>query len=386
MKILLVEPAYYTRYPPLGLLKLAAYHRDMGDEVELVRGCVNPTLKPNRIYVTSLFTWAWKPVWQAVAFYKKMFSQSEVWLGGLYASLMPDHAKESGADYIHIGLYNEAENYMPAYDLIPEWDGSIIFASRGCNRSCPYCCVWRIEGKINNLKRSLKDLIYPTHTRVILWDNNILQAPNWRTIFDELVELSKRKGLKIDFNQGLDARLITDEVVEKLSCMRLLCIRLAYDRRDIGKFVERAITKITSYGIRGRKIFVYLLYNFDDDPEDFFLRLRDILNWGAVAFPMRYQPLNALEKDVYIAPRWSKENIEKLEKFRRIVGFAGTFPPYNWLKDRLNKASSFEEAFEPPPRIGHSKPLRRAHVSYFAAWKKEPYWRNVMKQCLAKHW
>jgi hypothetical protein len=102
MKILLVEPDYYTRYPPLGLLKLAAYHRDKGDEIKLVRGCVYPTLKPDRIYVTSLFTWTWKPVWQAVAFYKKMFPQSEVWLGGLYASLMPDHAKESGADYIHI--------------------------------------------------------------------------------------------------------------------------------------------------------------------------------------------------------------------------------------------------------------------------------------------
>lgn len=386
MHILLVEPAYYTRYPPLGLLKLAAFHRDKGDSVELVRGCKYPKQKPNKAYVTSLFTWAWKPVWQAVGYYKTLFPQTDLWLGGLYASLMPDHAKESGADYVHVGLFSEAEGYMPAYDLVPEWDGSLIFTSRGCNRRCPYCAVWRLEGKIGYQKWSIKDLIYPKHTRIILWDNNILQAPNWRTIFDELIELSNERGLKVDFNQGLDARLVTDEVAEKLSKMNIMCARLAYDFQNLGKFVEIAIKRITSYGIRGRKVFVYVLYNFKDDPDDFFIRIRNILDWGAVAFPMRYQPLDALEKDFYISLKWSKEYIKKLERFRRIVGFAGTFPPYNWLKEHFNKANSFEEAFKPPPRILDHRTLKRAHKNYFDGWKREPDWRNVVKQVLAKRW
>jgi hypothetical protein len=77
MHILLVEPAYYTRYPPLGLLKLASYHRLEGDTVELVRGCLTPSRKPDRVYVTSLFTWGWKEVWQAVWFHKNLYSASE---------------------------------------------------------------------------------------------------------------------------------------------------------------------------------------------------------------------------------------------------------------------------------------------------------------------
>jgi len=131
MHILLVEPAYYTRYPSLGLLKLASYHRSRGDSVELIRGCSIPKTKPDKVYVTSLFTWGWHEVWKAVKYYKYLFpSTTEVCLGGIYASLMSEHAKLSGADIVHVGLIKEAENLMPAYDLIPQWQFSIVFASR----------------------------------------------------------------------------------------------------------------------------------------------------------------------------------------------------------------------------------------------------------------
>ena len=97
------------------MLKLASYHRCLGDSVELVRGCVHPEQKPDRVYVTSLYTWAWKPVWQAVRFYKTLFPTAEVWLGWLYASLMSKHAAESGADYAHTGIFEEALGELEAY-------------------------------------------------------------------------------------------------------------------------------------------------------------------------------------------------------------------------------------------------------------------------------
>jgi hypothetical protein len=65
--------------------------------------------KPDLIYVTSLYTWAWRPIWHAVRFYKSIFEEAEVWLGGLYASLMPEHAANSGADQVHMGVFEEAE-------------------------------------------------------------------------------------------------------------------------------------------------------------------------------------------------------------------------------------------------------------------------------------
>jgi len=146
VRVLLVEPAYHTRFPPLGLLKLAAYHKFLGNAVELVRFPGIPRMAPEKVYVTSLYTWAWRPVWEAVRFYKSLFPKAKVWLGGLYASLMPRHAAGSGADHVHVGVFEEAEDLMPAYDLVPEWDGSIIFSSRGC-RSSPkiLCRVWVLK-------------------------------------------------------------------------------------------------------------------------------------------------------------------------------------------------------------------------------------------------
>jgi len=272
MHVLLAEPAYRSRYPPLGLLKLASYHRLKGDTVELARGCICPKQKPSLIYITSLFTWTWKPVWDAVRYYKSLFPDAELWLGGLYASLMPEHAKVSGADHIYTGVRKETEELMPAYDLVPRWDGSIIFSSRGCNRHCPFCAVWRIEGSLNSCKRTVKQLIYPKHTRIILWDNNILQSPHFREIFDELTELNR----KVDFNQGLDARLITDEIAERLSKMKLMCVRISYDYLAMRLHVKKAIDMINSHGIRRRSILVYLLYNFRDGPDDFFSRMMEI--------------------------------------------------------------------------------------------------------------
>lgn len=379
MHILLVEPSYRTRYPPLGLLKLASFRRLNGDSVELVRGCVYPKHKPDLIYVTSLFTWTWRPVWDAVGYYKNHFPHTEIWLGGLYASLLPEHAKLSGADHIFAGIFKETEELKPAYDLVPKWDGSIVFASRGCKRHCPYCAVWRIEGSINSCKRTIKHMIHAKHTRVILWDNNILQSPHWRDIFDELIELGKW----VDFNQGLDARLVTNEVAEKLSKMKLRCVRIAYDYNSMESSVKRAIERFSACGIRKRSILIYTLYNFKDSPDDFFGRMRDILGWGAVVYPMRYEPLDALKRWKFVDSNWDAERLELVEDFRRVYGYGGTFPPYRWLAERFESSESFNDAFRLPRPNEHEK---RVCKPYHAKWQRENDWRKVTKQILSKRW
>lgn len=382
MHVLLVEPAYHTRFPPLGLLKLAAFHRLKRDSVELVRGCVKPRVKPDLIYVTSLYTWAWKPVWDVVGFYKVLFSNVEVWLGGVYASLMPEHARRSGADNVFVGVFEEAEDLMPAYDLVPEWDGSIIFTSRGCNNRCSYCAVWKVEGKLNSCRRSIRHLVYPKHSRIIIWDNNILQSPYWREIFDELIQFSK-KGMSVDFNQGLDARLITDEVADKLAKIRLQCVRFAYDHEGAESHVKNAIEKLSVRNFRRRSILVYILYNFEDSPESFFKRVKDVLNWDAVAYPMRYEPLNALERWIHVGPKWDRERLEVVEDFRRVYGYGGTLPPYKWLVEKFRRAKCFDEAFTLPKEHEHPK---RVNKPYHAKWQRESDWRKVMSHILTKQW
>lgn len=349
--ILLIEPDYYSRYPPLGLLKLSAYHKEVYDDATyLVHGIREEIeTQPDIIYITSLFTWAWQPVWGAVRHYSAEFPEAELWLGGLYASLMPKHAALSGIcpDHIIEGIHKEAEELRPDYSLVPEWNenvgGSIIFSSRGCIRSCVYCAVPRLEGSLNSMKRSIEHLIWPGHTRVIFFDNNILANPYWKNIFEEIRDLD----LRVDFNQGLDARLITEEVAKKISELKIdEVVRLSYDYRGMRPHVKNAIELLNSYGIDGRRILVYALYNFTDDPDDLFERIKDILRWGAVCYPMQYQPINALFKNTYIAPKWDAIRLDAVQRARRVIGYHGAFPPYEgFMKEKVEKYQSFDEAF-----------------------------------------
>ena len=118
-------------------------------------------------------------------------------------------------------------------------------------------------------------MIYPGHEKAVLWDNNILASPYWKDIFNELRELE----LEVDFNQGLDARLLTAEVATELKKLKMRVVRLAYDSDGIRPHLEKAIGLLGEVGIRGRKIVVYCLYNHGDSPESFLARTRDLLNW-----------------------------------------------------------------------------------------------------------
>lgn len=350
--VLLVKPKYYSAYPPLGLLKLSTYEKKRGNIVpkKIFYFGIDKEVEsePDIIYITSLFTWAWEPVWEAVHYFSLKYPNAELWLGGLYASLMPEHAALSGVrpDRIFKGIHPKAELELPDYELVPQWNekeqASIIFATRGCIRSCIFCGVPKIEGKLC-LERSIKEQIWPGHKRLIFFDNNLLASKNRDRIFAQIEQEDKA----VDFNQGLDARLITEKVAEQIAGLRIdRFLRLAFDTPDVGPYVEKAIQLLKSKGIDGRNILVYLLYNFTDTPQDFFERLKKVLKLGAVAYPMRFQPVYALKKNIYISPHWSQERLDALATARRLWGSGGTFPPYTgMMKIKVEGCQTFDEAF-----------------------------------------
>lgn len=341
MHVLLVEPSYHTAYPPLGLLKIAASHKAGGNTVELVRGIKPVSTTPQKIYVTSLFTYAWRPVHQAAHYYRVLFPQAYMLLGGIYASLVPKHARLSGADEVYTGLMTDVEGLLPDYSLVPEWKTSILFSTRGCIRSCPFCAVPRLEKQIST-GPSVKQLVYPGHKKIVLWDNNFLAAKTWRQILLQLREI----GMPVDFNQGLDARLIDDAVAQELSGLKLDPVRMAYDMAGERKSLEKAIPALVRTRFNKRRIIVYTLYNFTDTPEDFWRRVADLLEWGVVCYPMRYEPLNSLVKNQYVSPYWTKEDLEMVAKARRVLGAGGAFPPYEGLQKKIVGARDFYQAFE----------------------------------------
>jgi hypothetical protein len=370
MKILLVEPDYYTKYPPLGLMKLASFYRSRGNEIKLVRGLVDEkTFDPDKIEITSLFTYAWQPVHKSIEFYHNRFPDAKIRVGGIYASIMPNRIKEEFPFVdVHIGLFEQSEKYLPSYDILrsvekwSDWDSSILFTSRGCIRKCPFCIVPRLEGKIRAVATNVQDFIYQGHKQVILWDNNFFASPEWRSAIKNL----KETGLKIDFNQGLDARLIDEEKAGFLADLKISTIRMAYDSTGQRKIVENAINLIEQQGIRRKKIFFYVLYNFfdpnkksGDTPESFFSIIKEIAELGCVSYPMRFEPLDSLKKNRYISPKWTESQLELLADARRVIGFGGAFAPHRGLVNKFVVAKNFAEAFELFPKVQSSiKPIR----------------------------
>jgi len=215
---------------------------------------------------------------------------------------------------------------------------------------------------------------------------NFTQAINWRDIFEELAGL----GIPTDFNQGMDARLIDDERAELISRVNMPMIRMAFDYRGIRPWVERAIMKLREHGVRGRRMVFYVLHNYVDDPEDFFERVRDLLDWGAVVYPMRYEPLTTLRKGVYVSPRWTREQLSAVAQARRVLGYGGALPPYKPLVEKFLRARNFDEAFSLRPVGGNwriTDPViemaleheqqESINKNYFPSWRREKDWRKT---------
>jgi hypothetical protein len=337
-------------------MKLASYYKSYGNSVRLVRGIdKNLDFHPDIIEVTSLFTYAWKQVHKAINHYHKECPDAKINVGGIYASLLPEHIKSTFPFVnIQVGLHDEAEDYMPSYDILKDvpkwqdWDSSILFSSRGCIRKCPFCAVPKMEGKFRSVIQNVKRYIHPKHKKVIFWDNNFFASPYWKEIITELKDM----GLKVDFNQGLDARLIDEEKASMISELKMDSIRMGYDIPEEKEAITKATNLLHDYGINKRKIMFYNLYNFYDEntskgdtPESFLDRVQYVLDLGCVSYPMRFEPLTSLKKNDYVSPLWDQTKLELVAKSRRVMGSGGVFPPYEGLINKFKEARSFEEAF-----------------------------------------
>lgn len=340
---------------------MASYHRENGDHVELARGIGEPLYKPDVVEITSLFTFAWKPVHNAIDFYHSLFPKATIVVGGIYATLMAGNITRTFPfAKVHVGLHRQAEQLMPAYDLLEtvekwkNWKKSIVFTTRGCIRKCPFCVVPKVEGGMREPKFSILPMIHPDHREVVIWDNDFLASPYAKTILEEL----RDGGYKADFNQGLDARLMTEEFANLLADIKSPSIHMAYDWPWEGPYIEKAIEYLGNAGYKRKNLIFYVLHNFYDEhhkkgdtPADFFHRLQDLMNWGASAYPMRYIPLNSLTRRGYVSPFWTEEQLELIADARRVLGYAGTFVNYKALANKFILAGTFEEALELRPKV-----------------------------------
>jgi len=287
-KFLLVEPKATTPYPPLGLMRISSMLKSEHPKC-MVRwqvGCGLPDVafRPERIYVTSLFTWDLDVVVRTVRFYRDKFPRAEVLVGGVAASLAPDFVAAQTGVSPHVGIFPRAEESPPDYEMTfgRSFTESLTSTTRGCPHHCSFCAVPRLEPAFAHRDGWDRDLRSGS-TRIVLWDNNFLASPRLDADADTLRRLRK----KVDFNQGLDARLFNKARSDLLRGVDVDPWRFAFDSVKIEPFLVKAISRAKR--LSNREVRVYVLYNHLDTPEDLYYRLDRINRMKALAFPMEYR-------------------------------------------------------------------------------------------------
>jgi len=340
--ILLVEPPFKSKYPPLGLMKVAAYHKRLHDRVVFVKGCI-PEMRAerwDRVYVSSLFTYYWKETVKAIDYYQDSVPRrSDVIVGGVLATLLQDDLElETGATVIP-GLLNtpgildrsnkiNIDTLTPDYSILKDanftytlQDCYIGYATRGCPNGCSFCAVQKIEPKFNGylpLRRQIQliEELYGEKRNLILLDNNVLASERFADIIRDIKALGFKRGATysyrneagrtttvrryVDFNQGLDSRLLTEDKMALLSEIAIKPIRIAFDDIRFRKIYEKKVRLAAKYDLK--YLSNYILYNYKDHPDDFYDRLRinldlnDELGLQIFSFPMRYVDLKSKDR------------------------------------------------------------------------------------------
>lgn len=225
MRVLLVEPNYKNKYPPMGLMKISTYHKMLGDEVRFVKG-VDPNVDAavwDRIYITTLFTFDFSISVEAILHYMRLVDDvSSLYVGGIMASLMPKNIVEAtGIDRSHIltGLFTDTSvvgdnndinvDQLPLdYDILedvnykyPAGDNYFAYTTRGCPNHCSFCAVPILEPSFhvtNNIVEQIRaiDQKYGPKQHLLLLDNNVLNTPNLESLVDDLCAAGFGRGAK----------------------------------------------------------------------------------------------------------------------------------------------------------------------------------------------
>jgi hypothetical protein len=335
-KILLVN-AVKSNFPPMALMKYSTYYKKLGYKVKY-QDKINmlDDYNPDLILISTLFTWDFREIVNTTLYLRKQYPQSKIYVGGICASLLKKELESAFKNkniILKFGLQKSIDNEKLDYS-ISDKNYSIGYTTRGCPRKCSWCMVWRLEPEYIEYKKE-HWIRYIEHKRVLLYDNNILKS----TIkhFKEVVEYMKMNDISYDFNQAMDARLITQEHFNIFKNSKISPIRFAFDSMETDKYIQIAMKKSIENGFTDGSI--YLLYNFNDSPEEYYYRLKEVVKlWYFDAYPMKFQLLNAKEKDIYIGKHW---NEKRLNNFKLLIN---TFFR-NSLIGRSLKIKKFERIF-----------------------------------------
>ncbi len=268
-----------SKYHNLALMKISAWHKSFGDHTEFY----NPLMKKtyDRVYVS------------------KIFSKHNIEEG-----YIPENSIVGGSGYsLKTVLPYDMEHSMPDYSLY-NLDYSLGFTTRGCIRNCGFCIVRQKEGDIKE-HAEVEEFLNPKSNIVVLLDNNFLALPSHIRKLQKYID----KGWKMDFNQGLDIRLINKENAELLARVKhYKQIHFAWDQMSYEKEVKEGLKILFKAGIKPYRIMVMMLCNYNTSFEEDMYRFSELINLGVDPFVMVYEKADGRIRDF---ARWVNKRIYK---------------------------------------------------------------------------
>lgn len=294
MKIGLIDVDGHN-YPNLALMKISAWHKAQGDEVEWWWGFS----EYDRVYMSKVFDETYTPD------IPEPLNAKEIVKGGTGYGLgnkLPD----------------EIEHIYPDYSLYPELtkDTAYGFLTRGCPRGCHFCIVAGKEGRRSVKVADLSEW-WSGQKNIVLMDPNTLACPDHIGLLGQLAD----SGAWVDINQGADARLLTEDNIAALNRIKIKMIHFAWDMMEQSESVLRGLELYARYGSLGeRRRRVYVLTNYNTSMEENLYRVYKLREMQFDPYVMIYDKPHA-PKDIKRLQRWCNNKFiwrscEKFEDYR----------------------------------------------------------------------
>lgn len=285
MKIGLVDVDGHN-FPNIALMKISAWHKSHGDSVQWAGSLEHY----DKIYMAKVFTFTPDDV--------QAYQADEIVRGG------------TGYD-LTSRLPDEIESYYPDYNLYSIKDTAYGYLTRGCPRQCPFCIVGQKEG-VQTYKVADLQQFWRGQKHIKLLDPNLRACPDWENLLGQLAD----SVAWVDFTQGLDIRLMTDEKAAAINKVKYSMLHFAWDNpADMGTLEKlKEYRSVWKGSQRNRS--VYVLTNFNSTHEEDLYRVYTLRDIGYDPYIMIFDKPNALDKTRYLQ-RWvnNKQIFRTIKKF-----------------------------------------------------------------------